>query len=79
MESQFGWHLVELEETRPQAAPTLEQVAALAGVSRATVSRVGSPAYSGSGSHSGSDSGPIQGSTPRSSSHGPDAATGRAR
>ena len=26
VESQFGWHLVELEETRPQAAPTLEDV-----------------------------------------------------
>jgi peptidyl-prolyl cis-trans isomerase C len=26
VESQFGWHIVELEETRPQAVPTLEDV-----------------------------------------------------
>ena len=26
VQSQFGWHLVQLEETRPQAVPTLEDV-----------------------------------------------------
>ena len=26
VQSQFGWHLIELEETRPQAVPTLEDV-----------------------------------------------------